>query len=449
MGLATSLFYSNSPDKQTLHRRIIPTNEQQEAQQQRWNDLADYLKTELRIKSNYSIYSWLQGSYKFATQLRPLSINDEFDIDLGIYFQWEGTPDKGNFSPLEFKNMVQQCMEIYAKTQDDIKQIASPKMRCNRIHYEGNFHIDVPTYHLDNLHDTRALATEDNKWEDSDPKAIYVWFKTQVPEEIRPQVRRLIRYLKAWAILNLEEGNGKPSAILLTILVAELYPMLSEEQCSSDDEALATILELILDRIKQNPTIRNPVDQNEIISDRLGKNGMLALQSHIEEFYSIAQKALSAKTEFEAADLWSKIYKHFFPLPETREQIARFSESRKDSLLAKVFTPRIYVTAERKKYLPGKTNKWSKLNFIGPIPKNCSITFKLINSAELPTHATVEWTVRNEGSEAEMKNDLGHQAGKGLIAKEHSAYQGTHYMDCVVSQYGQIIGVTRVKVIVI
>jgi len=350
MGIAASLFYSTSTDQQTLHRRIIPTDDQNEAQKQRWNELADFLKNNLKIRSNYSIYSWLQGSYKFSTQLRPLLSGDEFDIDLGIYFMWEGEPHEGNFSPLILKNMTQECMELYAKTQSDIKQVASPpKMRCNRIHYEGNFHIDVPIYHLDNSRDMRALATENDEWENSDPKAIYVWFKKQIAEDIRPQVRRLIRYLKAWAILNLKEGEGKPSAILLTVLVAEVYARLSEEERLSDDEALTGILRLILARLTRKPTVRNPVDLAEIMSDRLGKNGITALKAHIEAFHTLAQKALAAKTELEAADLWSTVYKHFFPLPEAKEEIAKFSESRQDSLLCRVFRPIIFVTAERKK----------------------------------------------------------------------------------------------------
>lgn len=448
MGIAASLFYSTSTDKQTLHRRIIPTDEQREAQQQRWNDLADYLKSELKIRSGYSIYSWLQGSYKFKTQLRPLSTGDEFDIDLGIYFQWQGKPHEGSFSPLQLKKMVQECMEIYAQEQDDIKKVASPKMRCNRLHYKGDFHIDTPTYHLDSSRDMRALATEDDQWEDSDPKAIYIWFKNKIPESIRDQVRRLIRYLKAWTSLNLKEGEGKPSAILLTILVAESYATLSQAERSSDDEALAGILRLILARLKRNPRVCNPVNRTEIISDRLGKNGITALQNHIEAFHRITQNALAATTEVEAADLWSTVYKHFFPLPEAREEIVKFSASRQDSLLRQVFTPTIFVTAERKRHLFGQTNNWNMINSIGPIPKNCSITFKLTNSSFLPPNSTVEWTVRNEGSEAEINNDLGHPAGKELVATESSSYKGIHYMDCVVRQYGRVIGVKRVKVII-
>jgi hypothetical protein len=86
MGIVASLFFTNDSEKQTLHRRIIPTDEQRESQKKRWNDLAEYLKEQLREDSAYPIYSWLQGSYKFATQLRPLMENEEFDIDWGFTF---------------------------------------------------------------------------------------------------------------------------------------------------------------------------------------------------------------------------------------------------------------------------------------------------------------------------------------------------------------------------
>lgn len=445
MGIAASLFFSTNSEKQTLHRRIIPSDKQREAQQQRWNNLADHLRADLKTASSYPIFSWLQGSYKFATQLRPLSIDEEFDIDLGIYFEWQGNPNDGDFSPLQLKKMVQDSLEGYAETQSDIKEVASPKPRCNRVHYQGNFHIDIPTYHLDNCRDVRALATEGDEWEDSDPKEIYLWFKRQFPDEgKRFRVRRLIRYLKAWAILNIEQGQGRPSTILLTVLVAECYGQLGEGKAASDDQALAGSLWLILTRLKQNPKVHNPVNTTEILSDRLGKDGFDTFIDHLGHFHNLAQAAIAANTEIQAADTWSKVFKHFFPLPEPK--VEAFSEGRRDLQIIPVFTPTVYVEAKRKRSLYQKTNQWCGLNQIGQIPKNCTIFFKLKNADQLPYAARVEWMVRNEGEEAEGVNDLGHPAGTGYTAQENSAYRGRHYIDCVVRRYGQIIAVRRIPV---
>jgi hypothetical protein len=48
MGKASSYFYvADTSDTQTLHRRIIPSNAQYDEQQVRWNELADFLLSEL------------------------------------------------------------------------------------------------------------------------------------------------------------------------------------------------------------------------------------------------------------------------------------------------------------------------------------------------------------------------------------------------------------------
>lgn len=71
MGLAASLFYSTVSAEKCLDWRIRPSDDQFEAQKARWNDLADVLLDDLKVRSGYSISSWLQGSYKFGTQVRP------------------------------------------------------------------------------------------------------------------------------------------------------------------------------------------------------------------------------------------------------------------------------------------------------------------------------------------------------------------------------------------
>jgi Cyclic GMP-AMP synthase DncV-like, nucleotidyltransferase domain len=101
MGIAASLFYSTSDAENCLDWRVRPSDEQYDSQKERWNDLADHLRADLAERSGYSIGSWLQGSYKFGTQVRPAASSQEFDIDLGIYFQWSGTPDDGRHSALD------------------------------------------------------------------------------------------------------------------------------------------------------------------------------------------------------------------------------------------------------------------------------------------------------------------------------------------------------------
>ena len=53
MSIASKLFYTKDTES-TLHYRIIPSEKQQEDQQERWNDLSDYLKEDLFEKTSTS-----------------------------------------------------------------------------------------------------------------------------------------------------------------------------------------------------------------------------------------------------------------------------------------------------------------------------------------------------------------------------------------------------------
>ena len=67
MGQASKLFNGNTD--QTLIGRVTPTTEQREFLQQQWNALASHLKQAL-AKHGYTIATWLQGSYKYATLIK-------------------------------------------------------------------------------------------------------------------------------------------------------------------------------------------------------------------------------------------------------------------------------------------------------------------------------------------------------------------------------------------
>jgi hypothetical protein len=171
MGVTEFLFFSPDPSDQSLHRRITPTEEQSTNQQERWNTLAEYLRSDLKKISGYTVRTWLQGSYKFGTQIRPARKDDEFDIDLGIYFDWEGLCTDGSYRSDEIKNIVQVSLSRYAG--DGVKQlVAPPKERCSRLGFDGNFHIDVPSYHLDPDRDSRSLATQTRGWEKQRSKSL-------------------------------------------------------------------------------------------------------------------------------------------------------------------------------------------------------------------------------------------------------------------------------------
>ena len=422
MGLSASLFYDPADsEKQTLHRRIIPSEEQFEDQRDRWNALADYLVAELGKRSGYPINTWLQGSYKFGTQVRGAHKGEEFDIDLGVYYRWSGNPNEGDYEPGVLKSMVQGALRSY-DADGVLETVTPPKDRCCRIRFAGDFHIDVPAYHLDPDRDERQLATATNRWEDSDPKALYLWFRDRVDETTRTKVRRKVRYLKIWVNLKFPEGPGRPTSTLLTVLAAEASDDIDNQL--PDDEALAALLKIIVDRLEKSRIVPNPVDATEDLAQKFSAGDFAAFLSALKEFRSVADEANSAPDEISAADKWSVPFEHFFPLPEIDAELAKGT-----SVPMRRSIPEIAVEAISQN---NPTKRWYGTNQVGPIPKGCAILFKITNPEVLPAGASIHWMVRNEGEEAEGVNDLGHIAGTGFNAKETSAYKGTQYMDCIV-----------------
>lgn len=441
MGLAASLFYSSNSDNQTLFRRVTPSDKQFDEQQERWNNLAEFLLDDLTDKTDLTSRSWLQGSYKFGTQVRPAKPGDEFDIDLGVYVEWPGADASGPLGARELKNHVQSGLNDYAEDDDDVIEVTAPKPRCCRIRFKGSFHIDVPSYHLDPNEDRRSLATQGDEWEDSDPKAIYVWFKDRFSDYDRAKVRRHICYFKMWAALKCSD-DSRPSSIMLTVLIADAYASTHDDDRASDDDCFAAIAHYVYETLQSEPAVPNPANMQEDLN-RLSDTGFTLLLARLSDLVGIADAALAAETKAEAAEHWSDAFDQFFPGVDDDE----LTESVSKALVPIAFDPQIAVVARTKGLHP---REFSAMNQIGPIPKDCDITFRLMNAGQLPRGAEVRWTVRNEGEEAERANDLGHAKSlTGLTAEEHSAYKGRHFMDVAVFAHGRLIGRRRVPVTIL
>jgi hypothetical protein len=327
MSQSAKLFYQAGSESETLHRRITPTADQFTTQKDRWNDLAEFLVKRLTEGSGYSIRTWLQGSYKCRTQIRPWMVGAEFDIDLGIYFEWKGEPEDGDHTPKELKAFVQNALIDYQYDEDnEATGVADPKERCCRIAFAPDFHIDVPCYHLDSERDARTLATETKGWEVSDPKQIYEWFKDCQEDVPRKKLRRLIRYLKMWAALRIDEAE-RPSSILLTVLAAEAFDSIDLDVVLDDDDILEETATLIANRLDDDPTVPNPVNPDEELN-RLKIGAVVKLRPLISSFR--CRKILR-----KARRRWRRAkrspFTHTLPTsssPRRRETIATSSRSR-------------------------------------------------------------------------------------------------------------------------
>jgi len=446
MGLATRLF--NGTAEQTLYARVTPSAEQVEFLQVQWNELADHLKRELPQRHGYAVSTWLQGSYKYATLIKPVRKGERYDVDLGVYFEWDPRDQDIEPTPRQLRDWVQRELQAYqAKTTTLIEVVEPPKDRCSRAVYEQQFHIDTPTYHLDRRRDRRRLAHLDQGWEDRDPKPLYKWFKDAADGEDRDQMRRLIRYLKAWAAIGFREApDARPSSVMLSVLVAQSYCAFMRQlgrlwEREEDDDALRTVVRDVHERLLKDSAVPNPVDEEENLN-RIQADQWHAFLGRWQALRDAAEASAVAEDEVTAALAWSQAFSFLMPLPEAEEIEVVNPAGR-----ALMVLPEVRVDAYARK---PRRHLTSHLNGVPGVARDCDLVFTITNPHVVLDMATVEWTVRNDGQESASIGDLGHRwSGTRMFSvEEQTAYAGSHYMDCVIRVYGSVYAVRRVPVVV-
>src|SRR5690606_35391881 len=102
--------------------------------------------------------------------------------------------------------------------------------------------------------ETPELAHKRDGWIDSDPKAFTDWFEERVDDN--SQLRRLVRYGKAWCDNRRYLNNSKPmpSGLVITILFTENIVLRKDR----DDIALKETLLNIHRNLKNNFECRRP-----------------------------------------------------------------------------------------------------------------------------------------------------------------------------------------------
>ncbi|RBA24362.1 CBASS cGAMP synthase [Herminiimonas fonticola] len=441
MGKASSLF--NGAGSQTLYRRVVPTEEQRTFLQEQWNELAEHLKAELYADYGYPITTWIQGSYKFGTLIRPVRFGDEYDVDLGIYFEL-GSEGDAKPAPEQLRDWVQRELKVYKDTRADIKSMDEPpKERCSRLIYERQFHIDTPVYEVVPSKDYRRLACLSGKWEESDPKKIYKWFRDTLSAKDLDQLRRIIRYLKGWAAIGFDEApESRPSSIFLTVVATEVFENQWYERFVGldDEDALILIVKKMHDRLQNNSEVKNPVERDENLN-RISEDAWNGFLSRLQAFRDAAERAEVAEDEISAALAWSESLSYLMPLSEAME--VEVADEGSQHALMIVPDIKIHVYRRNPKQLIGQFD-----NEVAAVAKDCDLVFTITNPHIIPDYATIEWTVRNDGDDASYLGDLGHRriGIRNYSTEEHTAYAGLHYMDCIIRLNGQVYAVRRVPV---
>lgn len=282
-----------------------------------YKSLGDWLGRDASSLRQYKPVVYVQGSFRLATVIKPLTDDEDYDVDSVCELQLIAN---NQLSQKQLKEMVGTEVELYRRAQNMVKPLREGR-RCWVLNYaEGaQFHMDiVPALpnavehrrlleaHGYSAHYTStAVVITDNEhehyhyvstdWPRSNPKGYALWFRGQMAsifeerrrtlaESIRASVEEIpdyrVRTPLQSAIMILKRHRDimfaknmdiRPISIILTTLAAHSY-----KGEATIAEALFVILTKMDSFIGQNgqghALIQNPTDPLENFADKWAKH---------------------------------------------------------------------------------------------------------------------------------------------------------------------------------
>ena len=268
-----------------------------------------------------------QGSFAMITTVNPL--DGEFDIDDGVYLQHPDEADNNNWPTPE---IVHRWLVEAIDGHTNEKPV--DKRTCVRVRYAGQYHVDLPSYA--SLNGKFMLAEKGNNgWHHSDSKALTEWFNGYV-QTYGEQLRRTVRYLKAWTDYQSQSRGKMPSGLILTVLATRNF-------CphERDDRALADTIAAISVAVNPIFCVFNPTDTAEELTSRLSDTQKERFQDAISDLSADASEAITDESRGEASEIWRKQLGDRFPLVEEEEKCDNKQQRKQDAAsLATVYASR-------------------------------------------------------------------------------------------------------------
>jgi hypothetical protein len=324
----------------------IPQSKYEQAETS-YKSLGQWLHRNDSSVKGFSPDVYVQGSFRLGLVIKPLSVEEEYDIDCACSLT---NLDKSSLSQMELKRLLGGELELYRESKN-IKKPVTEQRRCWRLEYSdgSQFHMDIipcipngeqqrlllEQKNFDTQFAETAIAITDNEvlpqycqitedWPRSNPKGYSEWFKLRMGETFERRRREILNEMSAKGIqASVEEiptyrvrtplqsaimilkrhrdmmfqndSKNKPISIILTTLSAHAYQ--SEATIGS---ALISILSRMEGGIRYDGhkyIILNPTDSMENFADKWETHPERAeaffswLKQAREDFYSVGQQA--------------------------------------------------------------------------------------------------------------------------------------------------------------
>lgn len=417
-------FYSNDSTKETLATRNTLLKEQVDTARQEKDKLLIFLKSQLASYLGLKVAYWIQGSFKSHTVIRPVRSSDEFDVDVGLYIFADAEAQGLNAS--DAKSLLNKALQAYCKSHSTAK-LEDTKPNCERIRFIDNFHIDLPLYYIDEQIGKCRLATENNGWIDSDPKALQSWFGNQIKDlsdTEKARLRRVIKAIKTWVSLK----NIKLPSIAISTFIARNYV-----GYASEEDAIWKLSSSLTNHIVTGGRILSPINGDDLISAK--DEEVSELKRACLQLQNVLKAVALSESIVVSHQLWSIEFEHVLP-PLNSLKVQAGSEN----LPAITTPPQISVK-------PSSGVPEQVLNNV-TVYRGDKLSFKVHNKSDYSAGSEVIWMVRNTDKDAGLKNDLGHNQRFGISESvtENCEYRGKHFMECTILNAGQIVGISSVTV---
>lgn len=257
------------------------------------NDIKDWFSSAGKLQPKFC---W-QGSYAMNTLVNPLNGND-YDLDDGIYLQ--GFDDKEQEDWISTSTAHRWIKDA---VDNRTKQDVVDKNTCVRVPYATGYHIDLPVYICSE--EIAYLAHKDKGWIVSDPKAFRDWFINKVNEN-GEQLRRIVKYLKAWKDYNEVPLKG----LEITILAANCF----DGYLQRDDRCLANTVEEIIVVLEKKFECIKPVLPGEDLFEGISETKKNKILNSLKQLKDELEKANNESDEKTASEYVREVLGERFPL---------------------------------------------------------------------------------------------------------------------------------------
>lgn len=425
---------------------------------------------------------YVQGSFRLGTVVRPLSGEDEFDIDLvcRLHIEKEATTQE------ELKRQLGTRLQAHQDLAPRLKE----SRRCWTLEYPAA--AGAPGFHMDVLpaipnaetapHGLLLTDTKLTRWQKSNPVEYAEWFKERmkvtwnlrksalaeqwrsdveaVPDfHVKTPLQRCVQILKRHRDIAFQgREDDKPVSIIITTLAAHAYN--NEADVPAAMQGIVARMADFITYESGRYRVMNPVDGGENFADKWHeypdrRQAFMAWLETVRADFDYMTKAASLNEAVERLDraigprTMERVAKSLGFQPQASAAMAAVGyiavppladashaispEARYVVVLNQAYT----VTVSGEVHLKqggGASGRGLRPLQTGSAPKN--VWLKFTARTNLPSPFTIRWQVVNTGTEAhaaeqprggfEDCND-----GKN-IRWESTSYRGTHWVEAFV-----------------